>query len=219
MRTIRPRWIGLWLMGGDRSTAEMRAAFVHLGQQAGLTYDESFDAYAQYEKAVREGDVDTMRQLEGSLADWLAADKATADAMTAPTGGPARTKEAIEKALVAEETGALPAVVAALEGLPPQAVTVAGGVNAALDAIKKTVTINIRRHTTYSSSGSSKEGVGGDGGEGSGGEGMQHGTGGLFRQFGAGRRAVLHGMEAVVPRSPSRRWPATSPQHSPASSR
>ena len=179
--------------GWDRSTAEMRAAFVHLGQQAGLTYDESFDAYAQYEKAVREGDVDTMRQLEGSLADWLAADKATADAMAAPDGGPARTAEAIKAALTQEETGALSVAAAALGALPGQAETMAGGVNTALGRIQREIAVNIRRHTTYSSSGSSDEG----GGEG---EGMQHGTGGLFRQFGAGRRAVLHGMEAVVPR-------------------
>ena len=56
--------------GWDRETAEMRAAFVLLGQQAGLTYDEAFGEYAKYEQAVRDGNVELMRELEGNLVAW-----------------------------------------------------------------------------------------------------------------------------------------------------
>ena len=53
--------------GWDQSTAEMRAAFVLLGQQAGQTYDESFESYAAYEQAVRDGDVELAEQMMASL--------------------------------------------------------------------------------------------------------------------------------------------------------
>ena len=56
--------------GWDRSTAEMRAAFVLLGQQSGMTYDEAFANYATYEQAVRDGDVELSRQMLATLQSW-----------------------------------------------------------------------------------------------------------------------------------------------------
>ena len=102
---------------------------------------------------------------DAAMVAVVASDKAAGDAISAETGGPARTQEAIDKAITAEDTGALPAVEAALGELPGQADTMAAGVNTALDAIQKVVNISINtsHHTTYTSSGSSKEG-GADGG-------------------------------------------------------
>ena len=109
----------------------------------------------------------------GAIASWdaamvavVASDKAAADAIEAPGGGPARTQEAIDKALLAKETGALPAAEAAFAALPGVADTMAGGVNTALGRIEREIQIDIRHHTTYSSSGSSGEGGGGEGGGG-----------------------------------------------------
>ena len=56
--------------GWDRSTAEMRASFVLLGQQSGLTYDEAFDQYSIYEQAVRDGDVELSKQQIATLQGW-----------------------------------------------------------------------------------------------------------------------------------------------------
>ena len=148
--------------GWDRSTAEMRAAFVLYGQQAGLTYDESFDAYATYEQAVRDGDVELAEQMLATLQGWE------------------------EKSGTTWATNV------------ETADTATGAIQGSIDAVRgKDVSINVSHHTTYSSSGSSGEPGGEGGGEG---EGFKHGTGGLFRQFGAGTPIVGHGEEAIVPR-------------------
>ncbi len=56
--------------GWEKETAEMRAAFITLGMQQGKTYDEAFGVYEQYEKAVRDADLDLMRELESNLEQW-----------------------------------------------------------------------------------------------------------------------------------------------------
>ena len=56
--------------GWEKETAEMRAAFITLGMQQGKTYDEAFGVYEQYEKAVRDADLDLMRALESNLEQW-----------------------------------------------------------------------------------------------------------------------------------------------------
>ena len=71
---------------GTEATEEQRSAAADAAAAAAL---ESWDA---------------------ALTAVTAADTAAADAMSAETGGPARTKEAIEQALLDKETGALPAV-------------------------------------------------------------------------------------------------------------
>ena len=112
--------------GWDQSTAEMRAAFVLLGQQAGQTYDESFESYAAYEQAVRDGDVELAEQMMASLQS-LAEEHGTTWATNVDTTSAATS-------------------------------AIQGSINA---VVGKDVAINVRHHTTYTSSGSSAAPSGG----------------------------------------------------------
>ena len=120
-----------------------------------------------------------------------ASDKAAADAMTGETGGASRIEKDLQEKLIEEgtgalpatteamakmaldseaaihakllaESGAIPAVAAALGGIPGDAEAMAAGVNAALSKIEREIQIGINHHTTYSSSGSSGPSRGGD---------------------------------------------------------
>ena len=120
-------------LGAD-ATAEERAA---AARAAATAATESWDA---------------------AMVAVTASDKAAADAMTGETGGAARIEQDLQEKLIEEGTGVLPAVVAALGGVPGDAETMASGVNTALSKIERDIEINISQHTTYSSSGSSGEG-------------------------------------------------------------
>ena len=54
--------------GWDRTLAESRAGFIIWGQAAGKTYDEAFNDYSRYERAVREGNTSLMRQINRDYA-------------------------------------------------------------------------------------------------------------------------------------------------------
>ena len=62
--------------GWDRSNAEARASFILLGQQAGMTYDESFRLFEEYTQALHDGDQARMDEIEemlgAQLDDWKA---------------------------------------------------------------------------------------------------------------------------------------------------
>ena len=143
-----------------------------------------------------------------ALGAVTAADKAAADAMSGDTGGPARTKAAIAAALTAEATGAVPAVVGALEALPGKAGEMASGINTALGAIRKDYEINVRHHTTYSSSGSSAD-------PGEGGEFEHRAAGGPVD---AGRPYIVGEVqpELFVPRTPGHIVPQVPAPAAPA---
>ena len=54
--------------GWGRTLAETRAGFILWGTDAGLTYDEAFEKYAQYQTAVGAGNTVLMEQLEAEFA-------------------------------------------------------------------------------------------------------------------------------------------------------
>ncbi len=56
--------------GWDRTLAETRAAFILTGTTAGVAYDEAFQIYGRYEKAVRDGNTALMTQIEATYAQW-----------------------------------------------------------------------------------------------------------------------------------------------------
>ena len=58
--------------GWDKRLAETVAAFLTVGKAAGATHDEAFLAYEEYERATREGDLETMRRIEAQYAEWEA---------------------------------------------------------------------------------------------------------------------------------------------------
>ena len=58
--------------GWDRNLAEAVAAFLTVGKAAGVSHDEAFRAYEEYERATREGDLETMRRIEAQYAEWEA---------------------------------------------------------------------------------------------------------------------------------------------------
>ena len=69
--------------GWTQSIAEQRAGFILLGQQAGLTYDESFALYEDYTRALHDGDLERQAEIEALLGDELTAFQATKDAEVA----------------------------------------------------------------------------------------------------------------------------------------
>ena len=69
--------------GWDLTHAEVRAGFILWGTQAGLTYDEAFAKYSQYEKAVREGNTSLMEQLDAEFAQYRQTAEETAAAAAA----------------------------------------------------------------------------------------------------------------------------------------
>ena len=56
--------------GWARTNAETRAGFILWGTEAGLTYDQAFAKYSQYEKAVRDGNTSLMEQLDAEFAGY-----------------------------------------------------------------------------------------------------------------------------------------------------
>ena len=70
--------------GWDRTNAETLSGFIVWGTQAGLTYDQSTAKYAQYEKAVRDGNTAMMAQLDAEFAEYRqTAEETTAAAAAA----------------------------------------------------------------------------------------------------------------------------------------
>ena len=67
--------------GWDVTLAETAVAFKRTAAAAGLSADEGFAAYEQYQNAVKSGNTDLMEQLEGDYAEWqrMAAETASAN--------------------------------------------------------------------------------------------------------------------------------------------
>ena len=69
--------------GWTRTNAETRAGFILLGTEAGLSYDQAFLKYSQYEQAVRTGNTALMEQLEAEFAQYRQTAEETAAAAAA----------------------------------------------------------------------------------------------------------------------------------------
>ena len=88
--------------GWDRTLAETRAGFIIWGQAAGLTYDEAFAKYAQYEEAVRTGNTRLMARLDAEFEGYRrSSEDANAAAAKAAEDAAAHTVAVWERAMSA----------------------------------------------------------------------------------------------------------------------
>ena len=69
--------------GWDRTLAETRAGFILWGTQAGLTYDQAFADYEEYQLARERGDTATMERIEADYARYREVSSETTQAVVA----------------------------------------------------------------------------------------------------------------------------------------
>ena len=92
--------------GWDSTNAETRAGFILWGTEAGLTYDQAFVKYAQYENAVSAGNTTLMEQLEAEFAEYRqTAEETNEAAAKAAEDAAAKTAEFWERATNAAISG------------------------------------------------------------------------------------------------------------------
>ena len=61
--------------GWDRTLAETVAGFLAAGEAAGVSRDEAFRLYEQYQQAVRDGNTATVKEIETTVQAWVASTK------------------------------------------------------------------------------------------------------------------------------------------------